>query len=107
MLLIHESVEQGRAATLDRRVSLFKSLIKCRRITNVKCEGAAVVSNAVTLETITLLLVGNADLVSMLPLEPHCLLVCRYVKACHSTIAKDGFDMSEVFINFEVGVSLL
>ena len=77
MLLIHESVEQGRAATLDRRVSLFNPLLRCRRITKVECEGVAVVSNAVTLETITLLLVGNADLVSMLTLEPHCLLVCR------------------------------
>ena len=40
----------------------------------------------------------------MLPLEPHILIVCRYVTAWHPKIAKYGQDMSEVFIKFEVGV---
>ena len=92
---------------MESRVSLSKPLLRRRLITKVECEGVAVASNPVTLETITLLLVGNVELVSMLPLEPHCLLVCRYLKDWHPTIAKYGLDMSEVFINFEVGVSLL
>ena len=73
----------------------------------VECEVVSVVSDSVTLENITLLLVGNVELVGMLPLEPHCLLICRQVTAWHPTIAKYGLYMSEVFIKFEVGVSLL
>ena len=61
---------------MEMRVSLVKPLIRHRLITKVECEGVIVVSDAVTLENTTLLLVGNVELVSMLPLEPHCLLVC-------------------------------
>ena len=62
---------------MERRVSLVKPFLRRRLITKLECEGVAVVSDAVTLETITLLLVDNAELVSMLPLEPHCLLLFR------------------------------
>ena len=77
MVLIHEASEQGHAATTERRLPLVKLLLRRRLITKVEYEGVAVVSDAVTLETITLLLVGSAELVSMLTLEPHCLLVVR------------------------------
>ena len=77
MVLIHESVEQGHAETMESILSLFKPLLRRRMVTKIECEGVAVVSDAVTLETINLLLVGNVELFSMLPLEPHCLLVCR------------------------------
>ena len=77
MVLIPEAVEQVHAATMERRVSLIKPLLRRRLIKKVECEGLAVVSDAVTLETITLLLVGNVELVIILPLEPHFLLVCR------------------------------
>ena len=77
MLLIHEAVKQVHAATMDRRVSLVKTLLSQRLILKVECEGVAVVSDAVTLENITLLLVGNAEIFGMLPLEPHCFLVSR------------------------------
>ena len=60
MVLTHESVKQGYVATMYRRVSLVNPLIRHRLITKLECEGVAVVINAVTLETITLLLVGNA-----------------------------------------------
>ena len=43
----------------------------------VECEVVSVVSYAFTLETTTLLFVVNVELVSMLTLEPNCLLVCR------------------------------
>ena len=62
---------------MERRVSLVNLLIRRRRITKVEYEGVAVVSDAETLENTIILLVGNAELVSMLPLETHCLLVCR------------------------------
>ena len=62
---------------MERRVSLVNPLFRRRLITKVECEVVAVVRYAVTLETTTLLLVGNAELVGILPLEPHCLLVCR------------------------------
>ena len=62
---------------MERRLSLVKPLLRRRLITKVEFEGVAVVSDAVTLETITLLLVGNAELVRMLPLEPHFWIVCR------------------------------
>ena len=77
MVLIHEAVKQGHAANMERRVSLFKPFLRRMLITKVECEGVAVVSDAVTLETITLPLVGNAELFGMLPLEPHFSLVCR------------------------------
>ena len=62
---------------MDRRLSLVKPFLSRRIITKVECGGVAVVRDAVTLETITILLVGNVELVSILPLEPHCLLVYR------------------------------
>ena len=77
MVLILEAVEQGHAETMERRVSLVKTLLRRRLITKLLCEGVAVVIDSVTLDTINLLLVGNVELVSMLPLESHCLLVCR------------------------------
>ena len=77
MVLIHEASEQGHAATMERRLPLVKLLLRRRLITKVEYEGVAVVSDAVTLETNTLLLVGNVEIFSMLPLEPHCLLVYR------------------------------
>ena len=77
MVLIHEAFEQGHAATMERRVSLVKPFLRRRLIKKLECEGVAVVSDAVTLENITLLLVGNEDIIGMLPLEPHCLLICR------------------------------
>ena len=76
MVIIHEAFEQGRAATMERRVSLNKPLLRRRLITKVEFEGLAVVSDAVTLENITLIIVDNAELVRMLSLEPHCFLVC-------------------------------
>ena len=77
MVLIHEAVKQGYAAPMERRLSLVKPLLRRRLITNVEFAGVAVVSDAVTLENINLLLVGNVELVRMLTLEPHCLLVYR------------------------------
>ena len=58
------------------RVSIVKPLFKCRMIKKVECEGVAVVSDEVTLETITVLLVVNVDLFGILPLEPNRLLFC-------------------------------
>ena len=77
MVLINEAVKQGHEVTMERIVSIFKPLIRLRLITKVECEGVAVISDAVTLETINLLLVGNSELVGMMSLEPHFLLVCR------------------------------
>ena len=77
MVLIHEAVKQGHAETMERRLSLVKPLLRRRLITNVECEVVSVVSDAFTLETTTLLFVVNVELVSMLTLEPNCLLVCR------------------------------
>ena len=64
---------------MERRVSLVKPLLRLRLITKLECKGVAVVNDAVTLETITLLLVGNAELVIMLTLEPHknMVWICR------------------------------
>ena len=76
MVLTYEAVEQYHAATMERRVSLVNPLLRRRLITKLECECVAVFSDAITLETITLLLVGNAELVIILPLEPHCVLVC-------------------------------
>ena len=57
---------------MERILSLVNPLLRRRMITKVECEGVAIVNDAVALETITLLLVGNAELVGMLPLEPYC-----------------------------------
>ena len=60
---------------MESILSLVKLLLRHRLITKVEYEGVAVVIDAVTLETTTLLIVGNTELVKVPPPEPHCLLV--------------------------------
>ena len=92
---------------MQRRVAHVKVLLGRWLISEIEGEGISLITDTVSLKSITFLLVRDAEFICVVALESHRLFISGQMLSRHPCISEYLLKMAEVLIDLEVRICLM